>query len=225
MEYKEIIKEIKSFAKPEDLPYMKRYGINIENSYGTSVYKLREIAKKTGKNHTLALKLWKSKNRESRLLATMIDDPLSVSEEQIERWVKDFNSWDLCDQCCSNLIGRTKYAYKKINEWCIRKEEFVKRAGFALIAGLAVHDKKAIDKQFERFFSIIKRGAVDDRNYVKKAVNWALRQIGKRNLHLNKQAIKTAKEIRKIDSKSAKWIASDAMRELTKESVQKRLCG
>jgi 3-methyladenine DNA glycosylase AlkD len=146
-----------------------------------------------------------------------------VTEKQMESWVKDFDSWDICDQCCSNLFDKTKFAHKKAIEWSKRREEFVKRAGFVLMATLAVHDKEAGDKEFLKFLPIIIREATDDRNFVKKAVNWALRQIGKRNSALNKIAIQTAKEIQKIDSKSAKWIASDAIRELTSEAVQKKL--
>jgi 3-methyladenine DNA glycosylase AlkD len=141
----------------------------------------------------------------------------------MERWVRDFDSWGVCDQACSNLFDRTKFAHKKVLDWSKRREEFVKRAGFVLMATLAVHDKEARDRDFLKFLPIIKREAQDERNFVKKAVNWALRQIGKRNLHLNQKAIKTAKEIRGIESKSAKWIASDAIRELTSEAVQKRL--
>jgi 3-methyladenine DNA glycosylase AlkD len=153
----------------------------------------------------------------------MIDVPEKVTETQLERWVKDFDSWDVCDQCCSNLFDKTKFAHKKAIEWSKRREEFVKRAGFVLMATLAVHDKEADNQKFMRFLPIIKREATDERNFVKKAVNWALRQIGKRNSALNKIAIQTAKKIQKIDSKSARWIASDAIRELTSEAVRKKL--
>jgi len=181
------------------------------------------MAKEIGKNHLLAQRLWNSGVHEARILAGMIDPPEEVTEKQMERWVMDFDSWDVCDQVCSNLFDRTKFAHKKAMDWSKRGEEFVKRAGFVLMATLAVHDKEAGDKEFLKFFPIIKREARDERNFVKKAVNWALRQIGKRNLHLNQKASKTAKEIQGIDSKSAKWIASDAIRELTSETVQKRL--
>jgi len=153
----------------------------------------------------------------------MIEDPEMVTEKQIEDWVKEFNYWEICDQCCMNLFERTKFAYKKAIEWSSREKEFVKRAGFVLMARLAVSDKKADNKRFEKFLPVIKRETTDDRNYVKKAVNWALRQIGKRNLNLNGKAIKIAKEIQKMDSKTAKWIASDAIRELTSNAVQKKL--
>jgi 3-methyladenine DNA glycosylase AlkD len=153
----------------------------------------------------------------------MIDEPEIVTEEQMEHWVKDLDYWEICDQCCMNLFERTIFAYQKAVEWSSRDEEFVKRAGFVLMAHLAVSDKKAKDNDFEMFLPLIIREASDNRNFVKKSVNWALRQIGKRNLNLNCKAIKTANDIQNIDSKSARWIASDAIRELTGEAVQSRL--
>jgi 3-methyladenine DNA glycosylase AlkD len=202
---------------------MARYGINPQNTYGVSIPNLRKIARETGINHALAQELWASGIHEARILASMMDDPSMATKEQLESWVKDFDSWDVCDQCCMNFFQKTGFAYHKAVEWSERDEEFVKRAGFALMACLAVSDKNADDEVFETFFPIIKREAFDNRNYVKKAVNWALRQIGKRNINLNKKAILIAGEIQKMDSRSAKWIASDAIRELTGESVQKRL--
>jgi 3-methyladenine DNA glycosylase AlkD len=202
---------------------MARYGINPQNTYGVSIPNLRKIARETGINHALAQELWASGIHEARILASMIDDPSMATEEQLESWVKDFDSWDVCDQCCMNLFEKTGFAYRKAVEWSESDKEFVKRAGFVLMARLAVSDKNADDEIFETFFPIIKREASDNRNYVKKAVNWALRQIGKRNINLNKKAILIAGEIQKMDSRSAKWIASDAIRELTGESVQKRL--
>jgi 3-methyladenine DNA glycosylase AlkD len=188
-----------------------------------SIPDLRKMAKGIGKNHILAKKIWDSGIHEARILAGMIDLPERVTEKQMKHWVKDFNSWDVCDQVCSNLFDKTKFAYPKAIKWSKRNEEFIKRAGFVLMATLAVHDKEADNQKFIRFLPIIKREATDERNFVKKAVNWALRQIGKRNSALNKIAIQTAKEIQKIDSKSARWIASDAIRELTSGAVQKKL--
>ena len=202
---------------------MARYGINPKNNLGISIYKLRPIAKEIGKDHELALKLWDSGIHDARLLACFIEDPTKVTGEQMDSWAKDFDSWDVCDQACTSLFDLTPLAWIKVVEWAERGEEFVKRGAFSLIAGLAVHDKKASDKKFERFFPLIKKHSIDDRNYVKKAVNWALRNIGKRNLGLNKQMIKLSEEILKIDSKSAKWIARDALRELTSEKIQIRL--
>ena len=152
-------------------------------------------------------------------------EDLHATEEQMERWANDFDSWDVCDQCCMNLFKKTKFAYQKAVEWSSNDKEFVKRAAFVLMARLAVSHKQATDGQFEPFFPIIKREAGDNRNFVRKAVNWALRQIGKRNLNLNRRAIQTAEDIQRMDSRSARWIASDALRELTSQAVQQRLRG
>jgi 3-methyladenine DNA glycosylase AlkD len=224
MDCEEILKQLKSLSNPDAVAGMARFGINPKNTYGVSIPVLRKMAKQIGKNHLFAQQLWTSSGiHEARILAGMIDVPEKVTETQLERWVKDFDSWDVCDQCCSNLFDKTKFAHKKAIEWSKRKEEFVKRAGFVLMATLAVHDKEADNQKFLRFLPVIKREATDKRNFVKKAVNWALRQIGKRNSALNKIAIQTAKKIQKIDSKSARWIASDALRELTSGAVQKKL--
>lgn len=222
-QYNDIIRKLKSLADPAVVKGMARFGIKPNNTYGISVPNLRRVAREAGKDHDLARQLWASGIHEARLLAGMIDDPELVTGEQMESWVKDFDSWDVCDQCCSNLFDKTRLAYRKAAEWSRREEEFVRRAGFALMAALAVHDKKAADADFLKFLPLIKKAATDDRNFVKKAVNWALRQIGKRNLNLNKMAIKTAGEIQRIDAGSARWIAADAIRELTGEAVQKRL--
>jgi len=221
MQYNDILKKLKSLSNPRAIEGMAKYGITPGNTYGVSIPNLRKIAKEIGTNHELAQKLWESNIRETRILACMIDDPKAVTEKQMERWAKDFEYWEICDQCCMNLFKYTEFAYQKCVEWSSNEKEFVKRAGFVLMACLVVSDKEADDKQFEQFLPIIKREASDNRNYVKKAVNWALRQIGKRNLSLNRKAIKTAKEIQK----NAKWIASDAIRELTSKKVQERLQG
>jgi len=223
MQHTEIIKRLKSLSNPKAVAGMAKYGINPGNAYGISMPDLRSIAQDVGKNHQLAERLWSSGIHEARILACMIDDPKDVTEPQLERWVGGFDSWDVCDQCCNKLFVKTDFAYQKAVEWTTRDEEFVKRAGFVLMAQLAVHDKEADDTQFEQFFPIIKREAADERNFVKKAVNWALRQIGKRNFALNKKAVKAAKEIQSIDSKSATWIAVDALKELTSDNVWKRL--
>ena len=223
MQLEDILRRLESLADPKAVEGMARFGINPKNTYGVSIPNLRAMAKKIGRDHLLAQQLWSSGIHEARILAGMVDAPEMVTEEQMEQWVKDFDSWDVCDQCCSNLFDKTKFAHQKAVEWSRRREEFVKRAGFVLMAALTVHDEKATDKEFLKFLPIIKRESTDDRNFVKKAVNWALRQIGKRNAALNRAAIKTTKEIQKIESESAKWIASDALRELASEAVQKRL--
>lgn len=223
MNLKQILTHLKSLSNPENVAGMARFGINPNNTYGISIPVLRNMAKEIGKDHLLAQQHWKSGIYEARILSVFIHNPAEVTEEQMEHWVKDFDSWDVCDQCCMNLFDKTKFAYEKAIEWSRREEEFVNRAGFALIASLAFHDKKADDKIFIKFLPVIKEESIDERNYVKKAVNWALRQIGKRNINLNQFAIKIAQEIQQIDSKSARWIASDALRELIGEKIQKKL--
>jgi len=202
---------------------MSRFGINVESAWGISLPELRRTAREIGKDHELAAYIWDSGKHEARILACLIDDPKKVTDSQMELWVLDFDSWDLCDQCCSNLFDRTPYAWDKAVEWSERDEEFVKRAGFVLMAALAVHDKKAADGRFMAFLPLIRKQASDDRNFVKKAVNWALRQIGKRNTRLNLFAIEVAEELRASKVKSSRWIGSDAFRELTSDKVKKRL--
>ncbi|MDD5503071.1 MAG: DNA alkylation repair protein [Candidatus Thermoplasmatota archaeon] len=220
----EIIEKIKSMANPRNVEGMARFGINSKNTYGVQVFKLRAIAKEAGKNHELAQLLWDSQIHEARIIAAYVEDPKIVTEAQMEKWALDFDSWDVCDQVCSNLFDRTEFAWKKAFEWSGRKEEFVKRAGFVIMAVLASHDKKAPDSKFVELLPIIKRESCDERNYVRKAVNWALRGIGKRNMDLNKAAIAMAKDIAKIDSKTAHWIAADAIRELEAQKTIERIC-
>lgn len=219
----DIIRSLKSWANPESVAGMARYGINPATAYGVSIPNLRALARRAGKNHELAGLLWKSGVHEARILAGMIEDPPALTDNQMERWVSDFNSWDLCDQCCNNLFRKAPWAYDKATAWMARPEEFVKRAGFVLAACLAVHDKQASDESFIRFLSFVEREAADKRNFVKKAVSWALRQIGKRNRSLNKRALESAYRVRELDAAAAKWVASDAIRELTDEKVLKRL--
>lgn len=217
MDCKQIVAKLKSLSNPKNVEGMARFGICSEKTLGVSIPDVRKLAKEIGKNHALAQELWKSGIHEAKILAGMIDEPARVTEKQMDSWIKDFDSWDVCDQVCANLFDKTRFAHVKAIEWASRKAEFEKRAGFALMACLAWHDKKAQDSEFEKFFPIIKRESTDERNYVRKAVNWALRQIGKRNVNLCKSALKTAKEIQKSDSKAANWIAADAIRELDKK--------
>ncbi len=220
---KEVLSKLKARARPDHVEGMARYGMAAEQRLGVSVPDLRKLAKELGKSHELALDLWKTGIPEAKILAAMVDEPQKLTEKQMEEWVKDINSWDICDQACMNLFKKAPLAWKKILDWSEREEEFVKRTAFALIACLAWHDKKASDEKFIKLLPVIKRGAVDNRNYVKKAVNWALRNIGKRNQNLNRAAIEAAKEIQQIDSKAAKWVGSDAVKELESKAVQKRL--
>lgn len=218
-----ILKELRSIARPENLPGMARYGINTDEALGVPIPNLRKIAKREGKDHGLARALWASKIHEACILAAMVEEPGKVTSAQMDRWVKAFDSWDLCDQVCSNLFDKTPFAYEKAFAWAGRDETFVRRAGFTLMACLAVHDKNAPDAKLAAFLPVIEKGADDERNFVKKAVNWALRQTGKRSRALNRKAIACARRIARIDSKPARWIARDALRELEGEKVQRRV--
>lgn len=223
MEYKNIILRLESLQDPQAVAGMARFGITATSVYGVSMPMLRKLSKEIDTDHDLALRLWKNKNRETRILAGLTADPAQVTEKLMDEWALEFDSWEVCDQSCMNLFEKTRFAYDKASEWSFREEEFVKRAGYVLMARLAVSDKKAAIERFEAFFPHILRGADDDRNMVKKAVSWALRQIGKRNLVLNKKAISKAEKIRELDSRAAHWTAGDALRELKSEAVQKRL--
>jgi 3-methyladenine DNA glycosylase AlkD len=220
---KDVLDKLQSKAKPEQLEGMAKYGMTVEQRLGVSVPDMRKLAKEIGKDHKLALDLWSTGIAEARIVAAMVGDPDKLIEEQMEDWVKGINSWDVCDQACMNLFEKNQLAWKKIVDWSEREEEFVKRTAFSLIACLAWHDKRASDEKFLELLPVIIRGATDKRNFVKKAVNWALRNIGKRNLSLNKVAINTAKEIRQLNSGAARWIASDAIRELESDAIQSRL--
>ena len=194
---------------------MARFAIRASKVYGVSQPKMDQLAKRIGKNHALALRLWNSGVREARILAGMIDEPGAVTAAQMDGWARDFDSWDVCDGTCCHLFAHTAFAWQKAFEWSRKPDEFQKRAGFALMAYLAVHDRRASDHEFVKLLPILRGGAADDRNFVRKAVNWALRQIGKRNIALNKAAIRSARKIQKMDSRAAKWIAAAALREST----------
>jgi 3-methyladenine DNA glycosylase AlkD len=218
----EVIKHLRSLSNPANVKGMARYGIKGSEMLGISMYTLRDISKTYPKNHALALALWDSGIHEARILASLVDEPAKVTEDQLETWVADFDSWDIVDQV-SALIASTPFVIPKIHEWSARKQEFVRRTAFSLIAEVSFYHHKMDDAEFEQFFPLIVDAATDDRNLVKKSVNWALRNIGKRNLALNKRAVEVAREIQKLDSKAARWIATDAIRELTGEAVQARL--
>ncbi len=218
-----ILERLEELKDSEAIGWMEKYGITPENAFGIKIPILRKLAKEIGTDHKLALDLWDLNYRETRILASMIDDPDFVTESQMERWASDFDYWEICDQCIMSLFERTKYAYQKVIDWTKREEEYVKRAGYVLIARLAVSDKKADDDVFISFLPLIQKGASDPRNMVKKSVNWALRQIGKRNRDLNKEAIMISNEILHMDFPSAKWVAKDALKELESELVQNRL--
>ena len=218
-----MLRKLDAVADRSRLAGMARYGIQTDRALGVAVPDLRRLARSIGTDHALAADLWATEIHEARMLAAMVDDPALVTGTQMEVWVREFDSWDLCDQVCSNLFDRTSLAFVKAAEWTRREEEFVKRAGFTLMATAAVHRKDVDDVEFLAFLPLIRAEATDERNYVKKAVNWALRQIGKRSPKLNRRSIETAKEIAGLDSRAARWIASDALRELTSAPVQERL--
>ena len=219
----EVLKKLRAAGDQRNREGMARFGIATETAFGVPVPKIRALAKEAGKDHRLAQDLWDSGIHEARILASMVESARMVTEAQMEAWAKGFDSWDVCDQCCSNLFDKTPFAYDKALEWSGREEEFVRRAGFVLMATLAVHDKKMSDPEFIRFLPVIARYSTDERNFVKKAVNWALRQIGKRNLALREEAIRAAEEIQRLDSKAARWVASDALRELRSDAVRSKL--
>lgn len=212
---REIVKKLCQTAKPENIAGMARFGIRPKTKvFGVNLPVLRCLAKDIGKNHFLAGELWATGIHEARILASMVDELKFVTSAQMDKWAGDFDSWDICDQVCLNLFFNHHLVFKKVFRWAKNKKEFVRRAGFALLATAAFKNKQAGDEEFLRCFPLIKKYAADERNFVKKAVNWALRQIGKRNPALRKQAIKLAEEIFLIDSKPARWVASGALREL-----------
>lgn len=221
--YTRTIQVLKKYQNRKNLAGMARFGMTPDGRLGLSVVTMRKIAKDIGKDHNLALKVYNSGYVEGRIVAALIDEPEKVTKKQMNDWVQKLNSWDDTDQLCMNLFDKTSYALEMIKKWHKSPKEFVKRSAYSLIASLAVHDKNAPNSKFIKLFPIIKKGSSDERNFVKKAVNWALRQIGKRNLKLNKEALKLAYQIKKLDSPSSRWIANDAIRELENKKTIKRL--
>jgi 3-methyladenine DNA glycosylase AlkD len=219
----EVLDRLRSMARPGGRKGMARFGINLDRALGVRIPDIRRLAKELGRDHRMALALWATGVHEARILASMVDEVDRVTGRQMERWVRDFDSWDLCDQVCGNLFDRTPFAVGKAHAWAEREPEFVKRAGFALMAWRAVHDRGAPDREFLDFLPTIERGADDDRNYVKKAVNWSLRQIGKRNRRLHRAAVRSAERIAGREARSARWVAADALRELRSRAVLSRV--
>ena len=218
-----VMAQLHAAARPDQLAGMARYGMSTDNRLGVTVPELRRIAKQSGKDHELALALWQTGIADARILASMVDEPQAVTAEQINAWVAEFDSWDVCDQVCMNLFDKTPLAWEKVREWAGRDEEYVKRAAFTLIACLAWHDKQAEDTAFIALLPTIVAGAADERNYVKKAVSWALRHIGKRNAALHEAALATAQELSASGSKSSRWIAGQTVKDLSSEAAQRRL--
>jgi len=217
-----VLEQLQSKASPEKLAGMASYGMAVEKRLGVAVPELRKLAKEIGKDHTLALQLWQTGIAEARILASMVDTPQQVDEAQMEEWVRDFNSWDVCDQVCMNLFDKHPLAWQKVRDWAKREEEFVKRAAFALLACLAWHNKAAADEQFVALLPVIRQGATDDRPMVKKAASWALRNIGKHNPRLHALALEEARGLATLDSRAARWIAADVRRDLEKQRAGSR---
>jgi 3-methyladenine DNA glycosylase AlkD len=216
-----VLRTLRAQADPANAAGMARYGINARHTLGVSIPVLRALAGSLGRDHALASALWDSGVHEARILAALVAEPARVTEAQMEAWVRSFDSWDVCDQVCSNCFDRTPFAYAKAVAWTRRPEEFVKRAGFVLMACLAVHDKQQADRTFLGFLPAIERESGDERNFVKKAVNWALRQIGKRSPSLRGPALELARELAASDDRTARWIGKDAARELSRPIIKK----
>lgn len=218
-----VLRELKKLANPRVRAKMAYFGVNVPKSLGISAPALHALAKHIGKDHRLAQEIWATGVHEARILATLIGESEKVTAAEMERWARDFDSWDVVDAACCYLYAHAKPAWSKVAAWSRRPEEFVKRASFSLVAYLSYKDKVSPKARFVKFLRVIEREAYDERNFVKKAVNWALRNIGKRNLRLNREAIRAAEKIRQQDSRAARWIAADALRELKSAAVQTRL--
>ena len=218
-----VLAELKRRGTRRNVEGMARFGIRVTKVYGVPTPALQALARKIGKNHALGLALWDTGIHDAKALAGLICDPRQVTAALMEQWGRDFENWADCDGACCHLFALAAPAWDKALAWTCRELEFEKRAGFALAAYLAVHDKAAADEQFERFLAAIERESADERNFVKKTVNWALRSIGKRNKSLNRHAIACAERIREKGTRASRWIAADALRELRSETVQTRL--
>lgn len=218
-----LVERLSTLADPSSLSGMARYGIEVTDALGVTIPVLRSVAKETGPDHRLALALWRTGVHEARILASMVDEPARVTVRQMDAWARGFDSWDVCDQVCANLFDRTPFAIDRAHAWAGRPEVFVRRAAFATIAGIAVHRRDIGDDELRALLPLVEAASDDDRAYVRKGVSWALRQVGKRSLGLNASAVATAERIRRRGTRAARWVASDALRELTGEAVQSRL--
>ncbi len=223
MDENDILEALRASTDPAALAGMARYGIHTARAFGVGLPLLRDAARQIGVDHALAARLWRMAYRETRLLATLIDDPAAVTPSQAEHWAGECDSWDVCDGLCINLLRKTRFAYEAAEEWAARPHVFVKRAAFVLMATLAVHDNRAGDERFEVFLDLVARQAADERNFVRKAVNWALRQIGKRNERLRRHALALARTLARSKSSSERWVGKDALRELASGKVRDRM--
>jgi 3-methyladenine DNA glycosylase AlkD len=202
---------------------MARYGIVAPKAFGVSVGDLRKLGKQLGKSHELAVGLWKTGWYEARMLVPFVGEPKRVTPAQMDRWARDFDNWAICDALCFHLFDRSPHAYRKVSAWSTRREEFVRRAAFALAASLALHDRQAPDKAFEQMLPLIERAATDERNFVKKGVSWALRGIGMRSAALHRKSLALARRLAASKDPSARWVGRDAIRDLSRPMVVKRV--
>jgi len=223
MDKREVLAWLKRRGTRRTVEGMARYGIKAKRAFGVPMGALLSLRKRLGKDHALATALWESGWYEARLLAALVGDPQLVTRRQMNAWAAGFENWGDCDTVCFHLFDRTPFAWEKARQWSASPREFVKRAGFALMACLALHDKAAPDQRFLAFLSLIEKGAHDERNFVKKAVNWALRAIGRRNLPLNEAALEVAKRLALSQETSCRWVGKDALRELSNRKVRSRL--
>jgi 3-methyladenine DNA glycosylase AlkD len=223
MDIESLLNSLHRLADLDNLEGMSRFGINTSNALGIPMPNLRSLAKGVKKDTQLAMELWDTGIHEARILAALIANPTDFPSEVMDEWVAGFDSWDVCDQCCSNLFRYTPFAIEKIRKWCASDEEFTRRAGFSLIAVSGLKTIKFEDKQYEEFLSLVEIHSTDSRNMVKKAVNWALRQIGKRNMQLHPLALNLAIKLKSSTDPTARWIGSDAYRELTNEKIVGRI--
>jgi 3-methyladenine DNA glycosylase AlkD len=218
-----VVASLKRLGTKRTRDGMARYAIPSDKAFGVTVGEIRQIGKRLGHNHDLALALWKTGWYEARMLAAFVDDPEQVTPAQMDRWCKDFDNWAICDTICFHLFDKTPHAFRKVAQWADRRNEFEKRAAFALLASLGVHDKKAVDEEFARCLPLIERASMDERNFVKKGVSWALRVVGRRSLDLNKASVKLSEKLAKSENPAARWIGKDALKELASNAVTSRL--
>ncbi len=223
IQVKEILSWLERQGSARNRDGMARYGIVADKVFGVSVSTIRAKGKQLGRDHDLALALWDTGWYEARMLAAFVDDPAEVTASQMDRWAKDFDNWAICDTLCFHLFDKTPHAWRKIEQWSGKRGEFVKRAGFALLAGVALHDRKTPDTPFLRSLTIIEDRATDGRNFVKKGVSWALRTIGHRNEILHEAAIATAEKLTTSDDSTARWIGRDALNDLSRPMVEARV--
>jgi 3-methyladenine DNA glycosylase AlkD len=218
-----VVASLKRLGTKKTRDGMARYAIPSDNAFGVTVGEIKQMGKRLGRNHDLALALWETGWYEARMLAAFVDEPDRVTPSQMDRWCKDFDSWATCDHICFHLFDKTPHAFRKVAQWADRGNEFEKRAAFALLASLGVHDKKSGDEEFARSLPLIERAATDERNFVKKGVSWALRVIGRRSPDLNEASVKLSQKLAHSENAAARWIGKDALKELTGEVVTRRL--